>query len=123
MAMRENVAKIAAGQRVRLETPDGEVVWFRQDKVDPIEETQARVDELATQLAAAIDGFAQLTKRFNVALDGFGTVLAAVADGQDKIVKSTEQLELAFYSPVIPVYDNDGKLKAAQRIRRTGELK
>ena len=125
----KQIAAIAGGKRVRVVDAHGAVTILSasdEPAVDPAAQTAARLIELDAQLRATIGIVAsvaqhvnELVKRFESALAEVRTAVDAVAAGTDKVAKSADQLEAAFYTPVIPVYDKAGKIIAAQRIKRS----
>lgn len=122
----KHAAGIAPRRQVRIVTPEGEHRVLSDDakpseqdqNVKQIAELIERAAGLNEQLCANMAMFNAVAIDVRESQEQFKEAMANMKAAMSSVVASVESLERAFYAPVIPVYDDEGKIKAAQRIRR-----
>jgi hypothetical protein len=117
------IAALAPGKSVTVTTPAGithELPLQTEPQPSAADPLQAMSEQLLGRDAETRATVAAVAARADETLNAVKSALVEVAAGHSEIAQSVSKLEGTLHMPVKPVYDRDGKLLYAQRVKKPG---
>lgn len=116
------VAALAPGKRVTVVSRGAAYELPRvEDQADaavhPLETVATRLLQRDAETRATVAAFSE---RADQALNAVTAAVAGVAGGQADVARSVQQIAATMAQPVEPVYDDEGKLIGARRVKKLG---